>query len=71
MAKEEVGMNSFNHDLENISEEELLSLIKELNQNDEVTGILVQLPLPKHINETIVIEAIDPKKTWMDFTHTR
>ena len=63
MACEEVGMNSFNHDLEeNISEEELLSLIKELNHNDEVTGILVQLPLPKHINETIVIETIDPKK---------
>ena len=63
MACEEVGMNSFNYDLdEDISQEELLSIIKDLNNNDEVTGILVQLPLPDHINETIVIEAIDPKK---------
>ena len=63
MACKEVGMNSFNHDLEvDISEDRLLKLIKELNENDEVTGILVQLPLPEHINETIVIESIDPKK---------
>ena len=63
MACKEVGMNSFNYDLEvDISEDRLLKLIKELNENDEVTGILVQLPLPEHINETIVIESIDPKK---------
>ena len=63
MACKEVGMNSFNYDLEvDISEDQLLKLIKELNENDEVTGILVQLPLPEHINETIVIESIDPKK---------
>ena len=63
MACEEVGMNSFNYDLEeDISQEELLSIINDLNDNYEVTGILVQLPLPDHINETIVIEAIDPKK---------
>ena len=63
MACNEVGMNSFNYDLEHdISQDELISLINELNQNEEVTGILVQLPLPEHINETIVIETIDPKK---------
>ena len=42
--------------------EELLSLVKELNENDEVNGILVQLPLPKHLAEKLVIESIDPKK---------
>ena len=42
--------------------EELLSLVKELNENDEVNGILVQLPLPKHLDEKLVIESIDPKK---------
>ena len=63
MACKEVGMNSFNYDLDgDISENQLLKLISELNKNDEVTGILVQLPLPEHINETIVIERIDPKK---------
>jgi len=63
MACEEVGMNSFNYDLEeDISQENLLSIIEDLNNNDEVTGILVQLPLPDHINETIIIESIDPRK---------
>lgn len=47
---------------ETISEEELLNEIEELNQNDEVNGILVQLPLPKHIDESKVIKAIDPSK---------
>lgn len=42
--------------------EELLSLVKELNENAEVNGILVQLPLPKHLDEMLVIESIDPKK---------
>ena len=45
-----------------ISEEELLSLIESYNNNKEYHGILVQLPLPKHINEDKVIEAISPKK---------
>lgn len=45
-----------------VSEDDLLSKIKELNNNDSVNGILVQLPLPKHIDENKVIEAIDPKK---------
>ena len=63
MACKEVGMNSFEFDLdEDVTQNELLSLVDELNANSEVTGILIQLPLPEHINETMVIEAIDPKK---------
>lgn len=45
-----------------ISEEELLEIITQLNNDDMVDGILVQLPLPSHINEMKVIEAISPKK---------
>lgn len=47
---------------ENISEEELLNKIYELNKNEEIDGFIVQLPLPSHINEDKVIEAINPKK---------
>lgn len=47
---------------ENISEEELLNLIKDLNSDDSVDGVLVQLPLPKHISEAKVIETIDKNK---------
>lgn len=47
---------------ENTTEDELLALIDKLNKDDTVHGILVQLPLPKHINEDRVIMAIDPKK---------
>lgn len=47
---------------ETISEDELISLIEELNADDEVDGILVQLPLPKHIDEDKVIETIDKSK---------
>lgn len=58
-----VGMYSEVHELpENISEEELLSLIDRLNHSDKIHGILVQLPLPKHLNEEAVILAIDPAK---------
>jgi len=46
----------------NVSEEELLSKISELNDDKEVTGILVQLPLPEHINKNKIITAISPKK---------
>lgn len=57
------GFNSLKYELnENISEEELLKLINELNTNDEVDGILVQLPLPKHISEEKVILSINPNK---------
>ena len=45
-----------------ITQAELLEIIEELNQNEEVDGILVQLPLPKHINQTYVINSIRPDK---------
>ncbi len=47
---------------ENVSEDILLATIQKLNNDDTVDGILVQLPLPKHISDQKVIEAIDPKK---------
>ncbi|WP_281336284.1 bifunctional 5,10-methylenetetrahydrofolate dehydrogenase/5,10-methenyltetrahydrofolate cyclohydrolase [Flavobacterium eburneipallidum] len=47
---------------ENISEEELLDKIKELNEDDDLDGYIVQLPLPKHINEEKILMAIDPDK---------
>jgi methylenetetrahydrofolate dehydrogenase (NADP+)/methenyltetrahydrofolate cyclohydrolase len=47
---------------ENLTEEKLLQLINQYNQDPKIHGILVQLPLPKHINETKVLYAIDPKK---------
>ena len=47
---------------ESITEEELLTIIRELNADNDVDGILVQLPLPKHINEHHIIEAILPEK---------
>ncbi len=59
----EVGMASFEHKLEaTVGEAELLKLIGELNRRRDVSGILVQLPLPKHIDAAKVIEAIDPAK---------
>ena len=58
-----VGFYSERHDLpEDTTEERLLSTVKELNNNDKIHGILVQLPLPKQIDENKVIEAIDPAK---------
>lgn len=47
---------------EKISENELLSIINNLNRDNKINGILVQLPLPKHLNETKVINSIDPLK---------
>ena len=47
---------------ENIAEGELLSKIQELNNDDRFHGILVQMPLPKHINESVIIEAVNPLK---------
>ena len=59
----EVGMNDRSIELpEDTTEEDLLKLIAELNADSSVHGILVQLPLPKHINEDKVIMAIDPSK---------
>ncbi len=60
---EYIGINSLSYELpEETKEEELLSLIRELNERKDVNGILVQLPLPSHIDEDKVIRAIDPKK---------
>ena len=62
-ATREVGMVSIEHKLPtSTSEAELLALIGELNRRPDVNGILVQLPLPKHIDAVKVIEAIDPAK---------
>ena len=62
-ASETVGIkNTTIRKPETISEEELLSLIRELNEDDSVDGILVQLPLPKHISESKVIETISKEK---------
>jgi methylenetetrahydrofolate dehydrogenase (NADP+)/methenyltetrahydrofolate cyclohydrolase len=59
----EVGMADRSVKLpESTTEEDLLKLIDELNKDDSVHGILVQLPLPKHINEDKIIMAIDPSK---------
>lgn len=59
----EVGFDYHQIDMkEESSEEEVIAKVKELNENDEVDGILVQLPLPKHINERNVLDAIDPSK---------
>ena len=59
----EAGMDDKSVELpENTSEEDLLKLIDELNRDDSVHGILVQLPLPKHINEDKIIMAISPEK---------
>lgn len=58
-----IGINSLAYELEeNVSETELLELIYELNDNPIVNGILVQLPLPRHINEDRIIKAIIPSK---------
>ena len=59
----EIGITSQSYDLpENTTEQSLLELIEELNQDTEIDGILVQLPLPKHIDSTKVIEQISPEK---------
>ncbi|MDD9743531.1 MULTISPECIES: bifunctional methylenetetrahydrofolate dehydrogenase/methenyltetrahydrofolate cyclohydrolase FolD [Marinovum] len=59
----EAGMNSYEHKRDaSISQEELLALVEQLNGDPAVHGILVQLPLPDHIDEDLVINAIDPAK---------
>ncbi len=59
----EAGMESFDFRMpDTTTEAELLAKIKALNEDKKVNGILVQLPLPKHINESAVINAIDPLK---------
>ncbi len=62
-ACEYIGIGSLNYELpEETTEAELLDLIAELNAKKEVSGILVQLPLPQHMDEDKVIRAIDPAK---------
>ena len=59
----EAGMRSFEHKLpRRTTEDELLTLVGQLNEDPEVNGILVQLPLPEHIDSQRVIETIDPAK---------
>ena len=59
----QIGIYSEEYALpEETSEEELLSLIEKLNNDKKINGILVQLPVPKHINEETIINAINPKK---------
>ena len=59
----EYGIKSVAHRLsENTTQNELLALINVLNLDDSIHGILVQLPLPKHIDTNVVLEAIDPRK---------
>src|SRR5690554_2501368 len=62
-ACEDVGIVSYSYDLpESTTQDELFALIDELNANDDVVGILVQFPLPDHIDETLVIERISAAK---------
>ncbi|MBD5501031.1 MAG: bifunctional methylenetetrahydrofolate dehydrogenase/methenyltetrahydrofolate cyclohydrolase FolD [Lachnospiraceae bacterium] len=60
---EYIGIGSLSYELpEETSEEELLARIEELNKREDINGILVQLPLPSHIDEDKVIQSIDPRK---------
>ncbi|MEZ6143395.1 MAG: bifunctional 5,10-methylenetetrahydrofolate dehydrogenase/5,10-methenyltetrahydrofolate cyclohydrolase [Zavarzinella sp.] len=62
-ACESVGLRSWLHRLpDNATENDLLHLVDQLNQDPQVSGILVQLPLPRHMNEAAIIQRIDPKK---------
>lgn len=62
-ACEQVGFKSFSYERNaDLAEEDLLALINELNQNQEIHGILVQLPVPNHIDDALVMETISPRK---------
>lgn len=70
-ACETVGINSKKYLFdENVSEQELLELIGQLNKDQNIDGILVQLPLPNHINENVIIDAIDTGKDVDGFSPT-
>jgi len=59
----EVGMKSVEHKLDaDTSEADLLAVVEQLNNDPEIHGILVQLPLPKHLNEDLIINSISPAK---------
>ncbi len=62
-ACEYIGIDSLSYELpENTSQAELLALVEQLNSDPKVNGILVQLPLPSHIDEDLIINTIDPAK---------
>ncbi len=62
-ATKEAGMESFEHRLDtSVSQDALIALVEQLNEDDSVDGILVQLPLPDHVDDKAVIAAIDPAK---------
>jgi methylenetetrahydrofolate dehydrogenase (NADP+)/methenyltetrahydrofolate cyclohydrolase len=62
-ACEEAGIRSFDHKPDvGIAQEDLLALVRDLNEDDEVDGILVQLPLPEHLDADQVVAALDPAK---------
>lgn len=66
---EELGVGSIQKQLSaDASQDELESLIEELNADPAVTGYIVQLPLPKHLNENRVLELVNPGKTPMGYT---
>lgn len=66
-ACEYIGLHSLSYELpEETTEKELLDLIASLNENDAVNGILVQLPVPKHIDADKVIRQSRRKRTWTD-----
>ena len=59
----EVGIEVFDHHLkDSTSQEELMNLVNKLNNQNNVNGILVQLPLPNHINEQVILDSINPDK---------
>ena len=59
----EIGIEVIDHNLEeSTKQDQLIDLINTLNKQSNVNGILVQLPLPKHINEQIILDSIDPEK---------
>jgi methylenetetrahydrofolate dehydrogenase (NADP+)/methenyltetrahydrofolate cyclohydrolase len=62
-ACENVGFYSITHNMpDTISQDEIIGTIKMMNENPRIDGILVQLPLPKHIDTDMILEVIDPKK---------
>ena len=62
-AAKEVGIDVIDHHLEEtVNQNDLINLVNQLNNNDDVNGILVQLPLPKTINEEEVLNSIAPEK---------
>ena len=64
----EVGIEVIDHHLpDTTTQEELLNIVHSLNKEDRVNGILVQLPLPKHINEQVILDSIDADKDAVGF----